>query len=206
MNIKGPTVYTVTSLARDPETGTLFYTTDNRSFRDLVTLDPVTRKTTLLQRDARIGDLAFNTVDKSIWGIRQLSGLCTLVRIAPPYRDWKQVHTFPYGTVVYDLDVSPDGSRLAASFGEIDGRQNVRVLSVGRAGQGRRHASRAIRLRHCRPERLRVLAERPLPVRQLVLHRHLQHLSLRDCDRNGRRRDERGDRVLPADSARRATS
>jgi hypothetical protein len=135
VNIKAPTVYTVTSLARDPDTGTLFYTTDNRAYRDLVSLDPATRKTTLLQKDARIGDLAFNRADKSLWGIRQLNGLCTIVRIPPPYRDWKQIHTFPYGTVVYDLDVSPDGTRIAASFGEISGEQNVRVLSVEALGR-----------------------------------------------------------------------
>ncbi len=136
VNIKVPTVYTVTSLARDPDAGTLFYTTDNRAYRDLVALDPATQRTTLLQKDARIGDLAFNRADKSLWGIRQLNGLCTLVRIPAPYTDWKQIHTFPYGTVIYDLDVSPDGSRLAASFGEISGEQNVRVLSVDALGRG----------------------------------------------------------------------
>ena len=136
VDIKGPTVYTVTSLTRDPASGMLYFTSDNGAWRDLNALDPRTRKVTRLQTDARIGDLAFNRADKSIWGIRQLSGLCTLVRMEPPYRSWTQVHTFPYGTVVYDLDVSPDGSRLVASFGEISGRQNVRVLPVSgvRAG------------------------------------------------------------------------
>jgi hypothetical protein len=129
-DIKGPTVYTVTSLARDPDSGVLYYTTDNGAWRDLNAFDPSTRRGTRLQRDARVGDLAFNRADKSIWGIRQLNGLCTLVRIEPPYTGWKQVHTFPYGTVVYDLDVSPDGTRLAASFGEISGKQNVRILPV----------------------------------------------------------------------------
>jgi hypothetical protein len=128
--IKGPTVYSVTSLTRDPGSGMLFYTTDNRAYRDLVAFDPATRRTTLLQKDARIGDLAFDGADQSLWGVRQLNGLCTLVRIPKPYRDWRQVHTFPYGTVVYDVDVSPDGMQLVASFGEIDGKQNVRVLSV----------------------------------------------------------------------------
>jgi len=128
--VKGPTVFTVTSLARDPETGTLFYTTDNGAWRDLVALDPDTRRVTLLQKDARIGDLAFNRADRSIWGIRQLDGLNTLVRIPPPYTAWRQVHTFPYGTVIYDLDVSPDGTALAASFGDITGKQRVRVLRV----------------------------------------------------------------------------
>ncbi len=136
MNIKGPTVYGVTSLARDPRSGLLFFTTDNRAYRDLVSFDPETRRTTLLQKDARIGDLAFNAADDSLWGIRQLNGLCTIVRIAKPYREWQQIHTFPYGTVVYDLDVSPDGSRLVASFGEIDGSQTVRVLAIDRISSG----------------------------------------------------------------------
>jgi hypothetical protein len=136
VNIKAPTVYTVTSLARDPESGLLFYTTDNRAYRDLVSVDPVTRRTTLLQKDARIGDLAFNRADRSLWGIRQLNGLCTIVRIPPPYREWQRIHTFPYGTVVYDLDVSADGTRIAASFGEISGAQNVRVLPVDALSRG----------------------------------------------------------------------
>ena len=129
-DIKGPTVYTVTSLARDPDAGMLFYTTDNNAHRSLLSLDPVTRRTTLLQKNARIGDLVFDRTRQSLWGIRQLNGLCTLVRIAKPYREWTQVHTFPYGTVLYDLDVSHDGTRLVASFGEISGNQDVRVLSL----------------------------------------------------------------------------
>ena len=52
------------------------------------------------------------------------------MRIPAPYKAWNQVHTFPYGTVVYDLDVSPDGTQLVASFGDITGKQRVRVLSV----------------------------------------------------------------------------
>jgi hypothetical protein len=59
-----------------------------------------------------------------------LNGFCTIVRIPPPYTAWEQVVTLPYGVVVYDLDVSPDGTKLSASFGEISGKQDVRVLSV----------------------------------------------------------------------------
>jgi hypothetical protein len=54
------------------------------------------------------------------------------VRIAPPYKEWTRVHSWPYGTVVYDIDVSPDGTRFSASFGEIDGKQNVRVFATER--------------------------------------------------------------------------
>ena len=32
-----------------------------------------------------------------------------------PYDDWDQVHSFPYGQVAYDLDLSPDGKTLAVA-------------------------------------------------------------------------------------------
>ena len=136
VDIKGPVIYTVTSLAFDPGSHLLFYTTDNNAHRDLMSLDPATRRTRLLQKDARIGDIAFNRADRSIWGIRHLNGICTIVRIPPPYRDWQRVVSLPYGTIVYDLDVSPDGTLVSASFGEVTGKQDVRVLSVERLLQG----------------------------------------------------------------------
>jgi hypothetical protein len=128
--IKGPVIYTVTSLAWDPEARALFYTADNGSYRDLMQLDPATGKTRMLQKDARIGDIVFSKTDKALWGIRHLNGLVTIVRIPAPYTSWEQMVTLPYGTIAYDLDVSPDGTKLVASFGEITGAQDVRVLSI----------------------------------------------------------------------------
>jgi len=129
-DIKGPSIYTVTSLAYDPGTHTIFYTADNNAHRDVMSVDPATRRARMLMKDARIGDLAFNRADRSLLGIRHLNGICTLVRIAEPYHDWQRVVSWPYGTVVYDLDVSPDGSLVAASFGEISGKQEVRVFQT----------------------------------------------------------------------------
>ena len=136
VDIKGPLIYTVTSLAWNPSDRHLYYTTDNGSHRDLVRLDPSTGRTRVLQKDLRVGDLAYNAADKSLYGIRHLNGLATLVQIKPPYTDWERVITWPYGTVMYDLDVSPDGTRVSASFGEISGKQDVRVLDIAglRAG------------------------------------------------------------------------
>jgi hypothetical protein len=128
--IKGPVIYTVTSLAWDPDANALFYTTDNGSFRDLMQLDPATGRTRLLQKDARIGDIVFSKADQALWGIRHLNGFVTIVRIPEPYTSWEQMVTLPYGTVAYDLDVSPDGTKLVASFGEITGKQDVRVMSI----------------------------------------------------------------------------
>jgi hypothetical protein len=135
-DIKGPSIYTVTSLAYDPAARTIFYTADNGAYRDLMAVDPASRRPRMLMKDARIGDLALNRADRSLWGIRHLNGICTLVRIPAPYREWQRVVSWPYGTVAYDLDVAPDGSLLSASFGEISGRQEVRVFSTRQALAG----------------------------------------------------------------------
>jgi len=128
VDIKGPVIYTVTSLAYDPDSPALFYTADNGAYRDLMRVDLTTHETRMLQKDLRVGDLVFNRTDRSIWGIRHLNGLCTLVRIPEPYKEWQRIVSWPYGTVVYDLDLSPDGARVVMSVGEPSGKQEVRVF------------------------------------------------------------------------------
>ena len=128
--IKGMMLYKVTSLAFDPSARKAFYTEDNYAFRDLVEIDVDTGDKRMLLRDARIGDLVVNPADKTIWGIRHQNGFATIVRIPLPYAGFNQVHTFGYGEVPFDLDISPDGTRIAASFGEIDGKQSVRVWTA----------------------------------------------------------------------------
>ena len=129
-DIKEPKVFIVTSLAYDPEGRTLFYTADNNAYRDLIALDPETKREHLLLKDARIGELVFNRVDRSLWGVRTFNGICTLVRIPHPYQEWHKVYSWPYGEVAYDLDLSPDGALLSASVGEIGGQQALRVMKT----------------------------------------------------------------------------
>jgi len=136
VSIKGPVIYTVSSLAWNPDERALFYTTDNAAWRDLMRLDPDTGETRLLLKDARIGDLAYSKRDRVLWGIRRANGICMLVRVLSPYTTWEPVVSWPYGTVVYDLDVSPDGTTLVASFGEITGEQEVRISSVDSLRKG----------------------------------------------------------------------
>jgi hypothetical protein len=128
--IKGMMLYKVTSLAFDPDARTAYYTEDNYAFRDIVAVNVDTGKKTMLLRDARIGDLVVNPVDKSIWGIRHQNGFATIVRIPPPYAGFNQVHSFKYGETPFDLDISPDGTMISASFGEIDGTQTMRVWKL----------------------------------------------------------------------------
>lgn len=129
-DIKGPMVYRVASIAFDPESQTVFYTADNYSWRDLIAVDRRTGKARRLLHDARIGEIVFNRTDRSLWGVRHLNGYAAIVRIPYPYVEWNLVHSFPYGTIVYDMDISPDGTLLSGSFGNVEGRQSVRVHRI----------------------------------------------------------------------------
>jgi len=135
-DIKQPRMYTVTSLAWDAEARTLFYTADNTGLRDLIALDPATKRERVLMKDARIGDLVLNRADRSLWGIRAFNGICTLVRIPPPYTEWVRVYSWPYGETAYDLDLSADGKNLSVSVGAIDGRQTLRLVDVAQILNG----------------------------------------------------------------------
>ena len=129
-DIKGPRIYTVTSLAWDPGTRTLFYTSDNNALRDLLSVSPDTGETRLLLKDARIGELVYSPAEKALFGIRTLNGLATLVRVAPPYKEWQSLYTWPYGEVAYDLDLSADASLVSFSHGDASGRQSLRIVKL----------------------------------------------------------------------------
>lgn len=129
-DIKGAMLYSVTSLAYDPGSRTAYYTEDNYAYRDIFALDIDSGERRKLLTDARIGDLAFNPQDKSLWGIRHQNGYSTLVRIPPPYAGFNQIYTFDYNETPFDLDISPDGGLISASVGLSNGRQTVRVWPV----------------------------------------------------------------------------
>lgn len=114
--IRGPKGFTVTSLAYDPQTETLFFTSNNSfSYRNLEALDLRTGKTRMLMRGGRIGDIVFNPADRSLWGLRFVNGLAVLVRLPPPYDTWYRVHTFEPDEEAFDLDLSPDGALVSVS-------------------------------------------------------------------------------------------
>src|SRR5258705_1919537 len=125
--VKGPAIYFVCSLAFDPVSRTLFYTTDNNEWRDLCALDLKSGRSRVLIKDARIGDLVYSRADRTLWGVRHFNGRSTLVRLPEPYNDWNQVYSWPFGNDLYDIDVSPDGRQLVGSLAEISGRQSLRL-------------------------------------------------------------------------------
>ncbi|MEO8305444.1 MAG: hypothetical protein ABI724_15105 [Betaproteobacteria bacterium] len=131
--------YRVTSLAYDPSSGIAFFTNDNRgeaSLRDLMAVDVRTGEERELIRNARVGEMVVDPVDKALIGVRHEDGLATLVRIPKPYDRWQKLYAFPYGVVPYDLDVSPDGRLLSGSVAEVNGDQFMRVWEIQKVLKG----------------------------------------------------------------------
>ena len=114
--IRGAKGYTVTSLAFDPQTETLFFTSNNvTGYRNLEALDLRTGKTRILMHAGRIGDIVFNPADRSLWGLRFVNGRDVLVRLPPPYDEWHRLYTFAPDEGAFDLDLSPDGTLASVS-------------------------------------------------------------------------------------------
>jgi len=130
-NIPSPALYYVCSLAYDQENGLLFYTTHNSSsWRGLNVVDVKTGEQKALLKDSRTGDLAFNIADKSLWGVQHNMGISTLVRFSAPYKSWTEITSMPYGTDIFNIDISPDGKYLSGSILKISGRQKLVRASI----------------------------------------------------------------------------
>jgi hypothetical protein len=140
--VKHPAGYLVTSLAFDPSSSTLFYTTNNYDYRNLEALDLRSGNSRLLLKRARIGDIVYNPTDRSLWGLRLVDGVVQVVRIAYPYQKVQRLYEFPAGERVFDLDLSPDGTLAAlsvagpaAGLGSAQQRQ-LRIISTAALERG----------------------------------------------------------------------
>ncbi len=129
-DVKSEALYYVTSLAYDPDSGTLFYTTDNNEWRSLYSLSIESGDAQLLLKEQRIGDLVFNRADKSLWGIRHFNGQSTIVKIPYPYTEWNQIYSWPFGKDLYNIDLSHDGRFLTGALAEINGQQLLVKLDI----------------------------------------------------------------------------
>lgn len=124
-DVQGAILYSVTSLAFDAAHRRIFYASDNKNWRDLNVYDLNQHHARRLIKDTRTGDLTYNSLDQSLWGMRHSDGLSSLVRIKPPYTKVETVHTFPYGTDFFDLDLSPDGKDLTGAISNLSGEQKL---------------------------------------------------------------------------------
>ena len=124
-DVQGGALYYVTSLAFDPQGERLFFTTNNNYLRNLNVFDLKMRKSSVIARNLRVGDLVFNQKDSSLWGMRHNDGLSSIVRLAAPFREPKVLHTFPYASDFFDLDLSADGEQLTGTLTDETGTERL---------------------------------------------------------------------------------
>jgi hypothetical protein len=151
-DVRGPMLFKVTALAFDEKNRTVFYTNDNNEYRDLMTVSLDGGKPQRLMKDARIGDLVFDETTSSLYGLRHQNGLVTLVRIPAPYDEWEDVHSWPYGMVPSEIDISPDGKLISATVAEINGRQFMRIYRIQELENGERVPLQQFDFGHAVPE------------------------------------------------------
>lgn len=125
-DVRGGAIYDVTSLAFDPNGRRLFFTTnDSHGLRSLNVFDLKSRKSRMIERNLRMGDLVFNRKDGSLWGVRHNNGLSSIVRLDSDHKSLKSLYTLPYASDFFNLDLSPDGSQLTGAFVDETGTQRL---------------------------------------------------------------------------------
>jgi hypothetical protein len=137
-DVPTPALYYVCSLAYDPSTQSIFFTTDNSTgMRDLNVVDVKTGRVRMLLKNDRAGDLAFNPTDKSVWGVQHNNGYSTIVCFPKPYTEgWKNILKLDYGKDIINLDVSPNGRLLTGSFIDESGRQRLVSYDIDKLMNG----------------------------------------------------------------------
>jgi hypothetical protein len=131
-DIKGSAMYYVTSLAYDSDGRRIFYATDNNQWRDINIYDLKTRRSTMVFRNARAGDLAYNRKDKSLWAVEHSNGLSKLTMMRPPYHTGSIIYTFNFGRDLYEIDISPDGRYLTGALTDMTGKQQLVRFEIAR--------------------------------------------------------------------------
>ena len=174
-------LYKVTSLAFDPDSRTAFYTDQNYAFRELMAIDVDTGKKRKLLTDARIGDLALNRADKSLWGLRHQNGFVTLVRLPAPYTSFNQVKTFRYGEIaVRPRHLARRRADRRPPTATVDGKHSVQVWKRSDLEAG--NSDEPVATPRARPlgaREFHLHARRQGAARQQLLYRRLERLPLR---------------------------
>lgn len=126
-----PSIIQIASTAYNKSLKTFFFTTNNNQlYRDIWSLNLVTRKKKKLFEDARVGAITVSSESHELWGVRHSEGKIALVYAAHPYSRLQPVVEFELGDVIHDLAISPSGRILAATLHRADGRQAIILADV----------------------------------------------------------------------------
>lgn len=128
--LDSPLMYSSTNLAYNRLDEKIYISEQNNKYRNLVEVDIQTGKRKILNPQTRTGDLVYNPVDRSIWGVRNDNGYSILVKIPEPYDKVIPMYTAPFGKALFDLDISNRGDQLSASLSGVKGEQSLILFKI----------------------------------------------------------------------------
>ncbi|MEP7269560.1 MAG: hypothetical protein ABI844_18225 [Saprospiraceae bacterium] len=136
--IKGGALFYVSSLTYDDKADVIYYTSDNDEWRDLNSFDLKSKKSKVIWRDCRIGELTLNKQDRSIWGIKHANGYSLIERISASNHTTENILydssevklKLDYGQDIFDIDISPDGKILSAAVSDYRGNQSLLFYDI----------------------------------------------------------------------------
>jgi hypothetical protein len=128
--VPSPKLYFVTTMTYDQSTNTIFTTENNNFYRDIWSINVITKERKKLIDFARMGYITFNKADYSLWGIRNYNGRSIIARLFPPYNDIQEVYTLPFGQSFYDLNISNDGKYISGTYSYANGKQQLCIFNI----------------------------------------------------------------------------
>ncbi len=128
--IDGPMMYQTTYLAYDKKGQRLIWTDRNGSIRGLVVYD-ITKKAIVKQlKNQRIYEICYDNTNGCLYGLLSNQGAYHLIRYDSDFKNLESLFSFPFGISVSNLDVSHDGTKIAASMLGSNGEHSLIMFDL----------------------------------------------------------------------------
>lgn len=135
--VDSPQLYQTCYLALDSKGQRLFWTTQNSSFRGLRVFDLKKGRITKKLNFQRSSCLVYDNARDYLYALLTSGGKMYLCRYDKDINDRELLYSFPFGTSVFDIDVSPDGSLVSCTLSGDNGEQSLIMFKVEDLEQAR---------------------------------------------------------------------
>jgi len=125
-----PRLYTPSYLTLDTVNDRLIYTSQNQNYRGLRAIDLKSGKTIFKSNFRRLGNLAYDNTNDCMYALKTMNGVISLVRVDSDLKSTRVLYIFPFGTEVFDLDVSHSGQYLSATISGENGEHSLILFGL----------------------------------------------------------------------------
>jgi len=129
--IDDPRLYTPSYITLDTVNDRLIFTTRNQKFRGLRAIDLKSGKIVYRSEARRLSNIAYDNSHNLMYALHTSGGTMSLVRLDSSLNKMEMIYAFPFGTEVFDIDVSHDGSMLSATISGENGEHSLVIFNVG---------------------------------------------------------------------------